>query len=163
MTDEVLVTGLVHLALIAALAALPQQVLLAPTRLQRGAMGLACGLASVLVALQGLPAYAEGVRHMHPTLVASAAFLLGPCAGVLAAAASLGSQWLADTPDWSTGLGLACATTALGLAWRLARQRGHLAVWPSRCLRRCCRGSTPTPAWRPRWATCCCTPRPGAT
>ncbi|GAD21286.1 EAL domain-containing protein [Acidovorax sp. MR-S7] len=129
MTDEVLVTGLVHLALIAALAALPQQVLLAPTRLQRGAMGLACGLASVLVALQGLPAYAEGVRHMHPTLVASAAFLLGPCAGVLAAAASLGSQWLADTPDWATGLGLACATTALGLAWRLARQRGHLAVW----------------------------------
>lgn len=128
MTEEVVVTGLVHLALIAALAALPQQVLLTPSCLQRVLMGLVCGLASSLIAVQVVPADPSAVPHPHPALLASTGFLLGPVAGAVAALASLSSQWFAAAAHWSVAIAFAATALGVGLAWRYVRQAAGLPV-----------------------------------
>ena len=55
MPTEVFLSGIVHLLLIAGATALPQSVLLQPSRGVRIALGLVAGAASTLVALQGMP------------------------------------------------------------------------------------------------------------
>ncbi|WP_146052205.1 hypothetical protein [Diaphorobacter sp. LR2014-1] len=55
MPTEVFLSGIVHLLLIAGATALPQPVLLQPSRGVRIALGLVAGAASTLVALQGMP------------------------------------------------------------------------------------------------------------
>lgn len=129
MPNEVLISGIVHLLLIAGVAALPQQDLLHPARHVRLVMGLAGGIASVLVALQGLPLNAPGVLHVHPPVLAAAAFLFGPLAGGVAAAVALAGHGLAGAPDWGAALGLAACSFALGSLVRVARQRWQVPAW----------------------------------
>ncbi|MGE4330899.1 PAS domain S-box protein, partial [Diaphorobacter sp.] len=129
MANDVFVSGIVHLLLLVGLAALPHPVLLRPSRLAGLLLGLTAGVASVLVALQGLPLFSPGVLHVHPPAIAAAAFLFGPLAGAVAATIALTSQWLVVNADWGAALGLTACSLGMGLTGWLAYRRGRLNAW----------------------------------
>ncbi|WP_312303345.1 sensor domain-containing protein [Diaphorobacter nitroreducens] len=129
MPTEVFLSGIVHLLLIAGATALPQSVLLQPSRGVRIALGLVAGAASTLVALQGMPLDAPGVAYIHPPIIVSAAFLFGPLCGGVAAVAALASGWLDAPAHWGAMISLSAACWLMGcLAWLLGRSTRLTAI-----------------------------------
>ena len=129
MTIELLIAGIVHMALFAAMAALPQQTLLRPARGARLALGLAYGVMSILLARHSLSPYMPEVAHVHPGMLASAVFLFGPAAGAVAALAALAGPLLAGAPGWGASLGPAACSVALGTVWWAACRCRRMPAW----------------------------------
>ncbi|WP_313079328.1 EAL domain-containing protein [Pulveribacter sp.] len=135
MSSALLLSGMVHLLVLGIAAALPQGWLAQPRRRLRLALGLACGAASLLLALHAVHSGLPGPLFIHPTLVASAAFLWGPVAGAAAAVAALPGLGFGGMPGLGValaGAAAAAASAALGgLWWWLLRRRlvnGWVAV-----------------------------------
>jgi|GEM_PF-392322 len=122
-------SGVVHLLLIALLAIVPRGLLLHPGLRARLALGMLCGLASLVIASLVDTGMEGAISPLHPSLVASAAYMTGALPGLLAAVLALAGQWWLPTADWTGAALLALGSWASGLAWRLARGRGWAVSW----------------------------------
>ncbi|AVP57815.1 EAL domain-containing protein [Pulveribacter suum] len=130
MNSHLLQAGISYVLLLGLLAALPQAWQARPPGWLRLAMGLAFGLTSLALTLYAMgTGAADGPRSVHPTLIASAAFLWGPLAGAVAAATALGGTLVGMPADWTSGLSVALGSAALGILWRLLLRRARVGPW----------------------------------
>lgn len=129
MTDEFFVTGLILVTLIIGAALLPNSALLHPSRREQVWIGLVSGLAATLVAALHLRTAMVGVSFVHPSILASVSFLLGPLAGGIATLVSLLRPLLDAHYSWWMVVGLSISLWGVGSVMWLARQRTRLSFW----------------------------------
>ena len=129
MTADLLIVGVAHLAMLVGMALLPRQVLLHPSLTMRMALGLALGVASVLLAQYSLSPYMAVATHAHPAVLASAMFLFGPYAGGAAAMVALGGLLLSGHPVGPSVIPVAVSLALGGAWWAAYRWRRVTAIW----------------------------------
>ncbi|RYF08505.1 MAG: EAL domain-containing protein [Comamonadaceae bacterium] len=130
MAHNLLLLGLLYVALIAALACVPTRQLIAPDRKARWLAGAVSGSITTLATwMLPLPELDTGL-HLYPTMTVVCGFFFGPLAGAVSAvSAAVLVPWLHGTfPQWSIGLQALVLWGAASL-WFLARTRLRVNVW----------------------------------
>ncbi len=130
MASNLVVLGLLYLAVIALLACVPAGRLMQPSRSARCLAGAVSGcITAVVTALMPLPEVQSGI-YLHPTVVVACGFFFGPMAGGVAAgmAATLLLAVHGLAPLGTVAL-QALLLWAAGSGWHQASQRRRLHPW----------------------------------
>jgi len=132
MVHNLLLLGLLYLALIGSLVCLPAHHLLTPGRAARWTAGLVSGAITALATwLLQVPEVHAGM-HLYPTMTLVCTFFFGPLAGGVSAvsAAVLLHVLHGMAPHWPVGV-QALVLWVAGSMWYLAHTRWNVSVWPA--------------------------------